>query len=39
MVPSQGDIPVCYGWGGNDQLSGCGATAGCHCSYGGGKEG
>ena len=36
VVPLQGAIVVCYGWGGegDDQLwpSGRGAIAGCHCS-------
>ena len=36
VVPLQGAIVVCYGWGaeGDDQLwgSGCSAIAGCHCS-------
>ena len=35
MVPLQGAIVVCYGWGeGDDQLwlSGRGAIAGCRCS-------
>ena len=33
VVPLQGAIVVCYGWGGDDQLwrSGHGAIAGCHC--------
>ena len=36
VVPLQGAIVVCYGWGaeGDDQFwwSGRGAIAGCHCS-------
>ena len=35
MVPLQGAIAVCFGWGeGNDQLwrNGRGAIAGCRCS-------
>ena len=46
VVPLQGAIVVCYGWGaeGDDQFwwSGRGAIAGCHCSVlwlgGGGRR-